>query len=164
MNALCHNLKDSASCNFVFPSLFRIVWTMTADLPEFQEQEAAQILLLVHADGLMTVTDSEDPLLIHVVLDEDEIERDRQQTVQPRLTSRWRVSKAKRKRQRRESNDKKPDFLRSSRASHQLLDSSATDESALGDSVFRTRNLSNADTRPCSNPDRVCRRRFVMQI
>ena len=51
---------------------------MMADLPDFQEQEVAQILLLVHADGLMTVTDSEDLLPIHVVLDEDEIERYRQ--------------------------------------------------------------------------------------
>ena len=51
---------------------------MMADLPDFQEQEAAHIFLPVHVDGLMTVTDSEDLLLIHVVLDEDEIERDRQ--------------------------------------------------------------------------------------
>ena len=51
---------------------------MMADLPDFQKQEAAQILLLVHADGLMTVTDSVELLLIYVVLDEDEIERDRQ--------------------------------------------------------------------------------------
>ena len=59
---------------------------MTADLPDSLEQEAAQILLLVHTDGLMTVIDSEDLLLIHVVLDEDEIERDRELTVKPRLT------------------------------------------------------------------------------
>ena len=69
-----------------------------ADLQEFQEQEAAQILLLVHADNLMTVIDSEDLLLIPVVLDEDEIERDRELAVKPRLTWRWKVSKAKRKR------------------------------------------------------------------
>ena len=41
MNALCPNLKNSASFNFVFPAFFRIVWTMMADLPDFQEQEAA---------------------------------------------------------------------------------------------------------------------------
>ena len=60
MNALCHNLKDAASCNFVFSAFFRIVWTMMADLPDFQEQEAAQILLLVRADGFVTAMKSED--------------------------------------------------------------------------------------------------------
>ena len=131
---------------------------MMADLPDFQAQEAAQILLLVHADGLMTGIYSED------LLDEDEIERDRELTVKPRLPWRWRASKTKRKGRTRENNDEKPDFLPLSRASRQLLDSSDTDESALGDSVFRTRDSSNADARPCSNPDRVRGRRFVMQI
>ena len=106
----------------------------------------------------MSVTDSEDLLLIHVVLDENEIERDRELTVKSRLPWRWRASKTKRKGRRRENNDKKPEFLPLSRASSQLLDSSDTDETALRDSVFRTRDSSNADARPCSNPDRVRRR------
>ena len=51
MYALCLNFKDSVGANSIFPAFFRIVWAMMADLPDFQEQEAAQILLLVHADG-----------------------------------------------------------------------------------------------------------------
>ena len=61
-----YGFEDSVSCNFVFPAFFRIVWTIMADLTKFEDQEAAQILLLVHADGLMTLIDSKDLLLIHV--------------------------------------------------------------------------------------------------
>ena len=53
---------------------------MIADVLDFQEQEAAQILLLVHADGLMTGIDGEYLLLIHIVVNEAEIERNRQLT------------------------------------------------------------------------------------
>ena len=59
---------------------------MMTDIPYFQEQEAAHILLLVDANGLIAVIDSEDLLFIRVVLDEEEIERDRELTVKPRLT------------------------------------------------------------------------------
>ena len=120
-----------------------------ADLPDFQAQEAAQILLLVHADGLMTGIYSED------LLDEDEIERDRELTVKPRLAWRWRASKAKRRGQRRESKDKKLDFLPSSRASVNCLIRQTLTNQPSTIRYFRTRDSSIADARPCSNPDRV---------
>ena len=113
---------------------------MMAGLPDFQEQAVAHILLLVHADGLMTLTGSEDLLRrsSHPCcrLDEDEIERDRELTVKPRLTWRWKASKAKTGGQRKEGNNKKPHFLPLLRASRQLLDSLDADESALRDRYF----------------------------